>query len=124
MDTKGSTQPIKNQTQNRLPRLLAKNPEIKGGVSTMVEKSKSIISGMVRINLLEAAKVGVWREMLELIDCQLFRSTGCANLLMCWCANACTERSRCRMELMPRMSQYTGQCSEKVRANENHLPQK
>jgi hypothetical protein len=47
MDTKGSTQPIKNQTQNRLPRLLAKNPEIKGGVSTMVEKSKSIISGMV-----------------------------------------------------------------------------
>lgn len=74
MDTKGSTQPIKNQTQNRLPRLLAKNPEIKGGVSTMVEKSKSIISGMVRINLLEAAKVGVWREMLELIDCHMIRS--------------------------------------------------
>ncbi len=52
IDTKGSTQPIKNQTQNRRPRLLAKNPEIKGGVSTMVEISKSIISGMVGINLL------------------------------------------------------------------------
>jgi len=64
MDTKGSTQPIKNQTQNRLPRLLAKNPEIKGGVSTMVEISKSIISGMVEINLLEeSAKIGIWREM-------------------------------------------------------------
>lgn len=72
MDTKGSTQPIKNQTQNRRPRLLAKNPEIKGGVSTMVEISKSIISGMVVNNLLvEAAKVGIWREMLELIGCQL-----------------------------------------------------
>ncbi len=75
IDTKGSTQPIKNQTQNRRPRLLAKNPEINGGVSTMVEISKSIISGMVIINLLEeVAKIGIWRDVLELIDYQLFRS--------------------------------------------------
>ncbi|MBK9425269.1 MAG: hypothetical protein IPN54_14255 [Bacteroidetes bacterium] len=100
IDTKGSTQPIKNQTQNRRPRLLAKNPEIKGGVSTMVEISKSIISGMVIIKLWEeAAKIGIWRDVLELIDYQLFRSTGCANLLMCWCANACTERSRTGADL-------------------------
>jgi len=79
IDTKGSTQPIKNQTQNRRPRLLAKNPEINGGVSTMVEISKSIISGMVVINLLEeAAKIGIWRDVLEFIDYQLFR-----NKIMC-----------------------------------------